>query len=142
MWIFLEYTYFFKSWKSKLAKGQTNIKTGNSFRSSHQRCSMQKGVLRNFTKFTRKHLCQSLFFNQVTGLRLWHWCFPVKFVKFLRTPFLQNTSGRLLLFFIKSAFFHEAFAMLLPFNFTRNTNTTHWFIVFTWNFEQISNIDY
>ena len=29
--------------------------------------------------------------------RLWHWCFLVNFVKFLGTPFLQNTSGRLLL---------------------------------------------
>ena len=29
--------------------------------------------------------------------RLWHRCFPVNFVKFLRTPLLQNTSGRLLL---------------------------------------------
>ena len=28
---------------------------------------------------------------------LWHRCFPVNFAKFLRTPFLQNTSGRLLL---------------------------------------------
>ena len=26
-------------------------------------------VLRNFTKFTRKNLCQSLFFNKVAGLR-------------------------------------------------------------------------
>ena len=31
--------------------------------------------------------------------RLWHWCFPVNFVTFLRAPFLQNTSGRLLLHF-------------------------------------------
>ena len=38
-------------------------------RSSHQRCSIKKGVLRNFAKFTRKHLCQSLFFNKVAGLR-------------------------------------------------------------------------
>ena len=29
--------------------------------------------------------------------RLWHRFFPVNFVKFLRAPFLQNTSGRLLL---------------------------------------------
>ena len=28
-------------------------------RSSHQRCSIKKGVLRNFAKFTRKHLCQT-----------------------------------------------------------------------------------
>ena len=44
-------------------------------------------------------------FNKVARLRrapllkkrTWHRCFPVSFVKFLRTPFLQNTSGRLLL---------------------------------------------
>ena len=28
----------------------------------------EEGVLRNFTKFTEKHLCQSLFFNKVAGL--------------------------------------------------------------------------
>ena len=30
--------------------------------------------------------------------RLWHRYFPVNFAKFLRTHFLQKTSGRLLLF--------------------------------------------
>ena len=61
-------------------------------RRSHQRCSVKICVLRNFTG---KHLCQSLFLNKVSGLRLatlfikklWHKCFPVNFVKFLRTPF-------------------------------------------------------
>ena len=33
-------------------------------RSSHQRCSIKKGVLRNFANFTGKNLCQSLFFNK------------------------------------------------------------------------------
>ena len=33
-------------------------------RSSHRRFSVKKGVLRNFTKFTGKHLCQSVFFNK------------------------------------------------------------------------------
>ena len=28
-----------------------------------------RGVLRNFVKFTGKHLCQSLFSNKVAGLR-------------------------------------------------------------------------
>ena len=32
-----------------------------------QTCSLKKGVFRNFSKFTGKHLCQSLFFNKVTG---------------------------------------------------------------------------
>ena len=64
-------------------------------RSSHQRCSVNKGALRNFTKLTRKHLCQSLFFNLLKN-KLWHRCFPENFAIFLRIPFLQNTSGRLL----------------------------------------------
>ena len=38
-------------------------------RSSHRRCSVRKGVLRNFAKFTGKHLCQRFFFNKVAGLR-------------------------------------------------------------------------
>ena len=42
---------------------------GGDYRSNHQRCSIKNGVLRNFTKFTGKHLCQSLFFNKVVGLR-------------------------------------------------------------------------
>ena len=29
----------------------------------------KKGVLRSFTKFTAKHMCQILFFNKVPGLR-------------------------------------------------------------------------
>ena len=52
-----------------------------------QRSSVKKSVLRNFAKFTVKHLCQSLLFNNVAGLRLWHRCFSVNFVKFLRTAF-------------------------------------------------------
>ena len=62
---------------------------------------MKKGALINYTKFTGKHLCQSLFSNKFAGLRaatllkkkLWHMCLPVNFVKFLRIPYLENTSG-------------------------------------------------
>ena len=74
-----------------------------STRCSQRRCSVNKIILRNFPKFTGKHLCKCLLFNKVAGLRplskrtLWHRCFPANFSKFLRTPFLQNTSGRLLL---------------------------------------------
>ena len=38
-------------------------------RSSHPDVLCKKGVLRNFKKFTGKHLCQSLFLNKVAGLR-------------------------------------------------------------------------
>ena len=40
--------------------------------------------------------------------RLWHKYFTVNFAKFLRTPFLQNTSGRLLLNFSLRWWFSEA----------------------------------
>ena len=67
-------------------------------KSSRPEVFCKKGVLRNFSKFTGKHLCQSLFFNKVASLRpktllkkrLWHRCFPVNFEKFLRTPFLTK----------------------------------------------------
>ena len=70
----------------------------------------KKAVIRNFTKFTGKHLFQSIFFNKVAGprpatlfkKRLWYRCFPVNFVKFPRTPYLQNASGRLLLEILKT----------------------------------------
>ena len=35
-------------------------------RSSHQRCSVKIGVLKNFAKFIGKHLYKSLFFNKVS----------------------------------------------------------------------------
>ena len=47
---------------------------------------IRKGVLRNFAKFTGKHLCRNLFFNKAAGIRQ----FPVNFAKFLRTPFLTE----------------------------------------------------
>ena len=34
------------------------------YRSSHRKCSVRKGVLRNLTKFTGKYLCQSLYYNK------------------------------------------------------------------------------
>ena len=40
-----------------------------SRRSSRPEMFCKKGVLRNLTKFTRKHWCHSLFFNKVAGLR-------------------------------------------------------------------------
>ena len=49
---------------------ETNESQIQQYRGSHQRCSVKKSVLRNFTKFTGKHLCQRLFFNKVAGLRL------------------------------------------------------------------------
>ena len=43
---------------------------GFNYRSSRPDVFSKKGVLRNFTKFTGKHLCQGLYFNKSAGPRL------------------------------------------------------------------------
>ena len=56
----------------------------------------KKGVLKNFAKFTRKHLCWIFFYNKVAvprpaslfKKRLWHRSLPVNFANFLRTLIL------------------------------------------------------
>ena len=48
-------------------KGQHNI-LRNRYRSSLQWCFIKNGALKNFAKFTGKHLCKSLFFNKVAAL--------------------------------------------------------------------------
>ena len=50
--------------------GGNSPDTGTNNRSSQPEVFCEKGVLKNFAKFTEKHLCLSLFFNKVTGLWL------------------------------------------------------------------------
>ena len=59
-------------------------------RCSHRRCSVKKVVLRKLVKF-RKNSC----LRPATLLKksLRYRCFSLNFAKFLRTSFLQNTSG-------------------------------------------------
>ena len=61
------------------------------FKSSYRSCSSRKGVLKNFTYLTGKHLCQSLFFKR----GLWHRCLPVNLAKIQEHFFY--TCGQLLL---------------------------------------------
>ena len=64
-----------------------------------------ESVMTNFAEFTRKYLCRNLFFDKVKLYRsatsikasLFRSCFLENFTKFVRAPFLQNATGRLLL---------------------------------------------
>ena len=61
---------------------------------------IKNGVIKNFAKLAQKQLCRSFeglrpATSSKMGLRCR--CFLVAFAKFLKTAFLQNTSGRLLL---------------------------------------------
>ena len=58
------------------------------------------GILKNFAKFTRKHLCLSIFYCRRSACnfinkKLQPRCFPVNFVKPLIIPFQQNISDSL-----------------------------------------------
>ena len=66
----------------------------------------KKNFLKYFAKFTGK---QAPGLRRATLLkkRLQHRCSLVNFAKFFRTPILQNTSGRLLLYVIGSCYFYE-----------------------------------
>ena len=72
--------YFSRAWWVNLRK----------LRSSRLEVFCRKGVLKNVAKFRGKHLCQSLFFNKVAGLRR-------NFAKFLRAPFFTEHRRWLLL---------------------------------------------
>ena len=69
-----------------------------------RRCSVKK-VFLEISQNSQKNTCARVSFLiscrpeacNFIWKRLWHRCFPVNFTKFLRTPFLQNTSGRLIL---------------------------------------------
>ena len=79
----------------KFAKDSKKNLVMTPYRSSRPELIGKKGVLRNFSKFTEKHLSQSLFLNKAAGFRpanllkkrFWHRCFPVNFEKFLRITF-------------------------------------------------------
>ena len=77
----------------------------SKIKSSHRRCSVKNDVLKNFAKFTGKHMCQCLFFDNVAVLRpatflkmrLRRRCFAMNFAKFLRTPVFREHLWMLLL---------------------------------------------
>ena len=45
------------------------LRISRNFRSSRPEVFCKKDILKYFEKITGKHLCQSLFFNKVAGLR-------------------------------------------------------------------------
>ena len=68
---------------------------------SHSQMFFEKGDLKNFANFSEKHLCCNLFCSlkacNFIKKRLQDRCFPVKFSKFLRTPFFTEHLWGLLL---------------------------------------------
>ena len=74
--------------------------------SSRAEVFCEKGVLKSFTMFSKKHTCVEVSFNKVSDLKasnfikkiLQHKCFPVNIRKFLRTTFSMENLWWLLWF--------------------------------------------
>ena len=99
----------------------------STYRSSHRRCSVKKGVLWNFKRpatFLKK--------------RLWHRCFPVNSAKLLRTCFpqnnLQNTSRWLLLHLLPQYHCYYCWylwCLCFILKFKRLQRIWMWYVIFT-----------
>ena len=81
--------------------------TSSKTRSSHQRCSVKK-VFLEFSQHSQENICSRVSFliklqtwclipAALLKKRLWNWCFPVNFLKFLRITFLTEHFWWLLL---------------------------------------------
>ena len=95
-------------------------------------------VFLDISQNSQENTCVSVSFLMKKGLRpatllkrLRHRYFPVNFAKFLITPFLQNTSGWLLLKWNKT----KCLPLLIAFSYVSDINTT-WKIdiIITWSF--------
>ena len=76
-------------------------------------CSVKKMVFLDLSQNSQKNTCARVSFL-ITLQRLWHRFFLVNFSKFLRVPLLQNTSGRVLLYFSFSIDYHELSVTSFP----------------------------
>ena len=76
---------------------------GSCFRSSHPEVLLGKGVLKICSKVTGEHPCRSAISitlqSNFIEITLRHGWSPPNLLHILRTPFLNNSSGRLLLLF-------------------------------------------
>ena len=88
---------------------------GRCFRSNHRRCSVKKGVLRNFLENSQESTCARASFliklqapATLLKKKLWHRCFPVNFAKFQRTSFFTEHHWWLLLNSEFKSFFEES----------------------------------
>ena len=85
-------------------------------RSSRLEVFCEKGVLRNFAKFTGNHLRQTLFLNKVAGLRPQAVTQVSETLTFLRTPFHTEHLWWLLLFCVLYAkFMFKMLEFVFPF---------------------------
>ena len=121
------------------------------YRSRRPEVFLRKGVLKIYSKFTRAMpKCYFRSCCNFVEIALRHGRSPVNLLYIFRTPFLKNTSGRLLLNLISlpvnkicmpRQMYSRSFWKSANKNIARNMFICHWrrSCVFVLNFEQFSN---
>ena len=118
--------------EGKISQAVPNFLKHYYFRSNYLRCSVKK-VFLEISHNSQDNTCARDSFliklqaRLATLLKksLWYRYFPVNFAKFLRTPFSQNTSGRLLLFIrVMAAIFQLSLSKVVKF-FVLNLFMSH-----------------
>ena len=155
MWVFLSKCLFVKDnlgqklrfLSKRKAEAQSLIN-----RNSYGRSSTKIAALKNFPKFTGKHLWWSVFFNKVSRFRpaflfkksLEQDFFLVNFEKFLRTPFLLDISWQLFLnqgekfklFFLQCSNCLTHSTLLISFDTPWKHQKTSGFLMFSWGIKR------
>ena len=88
-------------------------------RSSHWRCSVKKCVLRILTKFTGKHLCQSLFFNKKIQRETLAQVFSCEFCEISKNTFPYRT------LLVVAAVFYKNFIIKVRQGFKYTSEPSH-----------------
>ena len=102
-WSFMKYIVSLFWFENGLKSWEILRKYSTIFRTSHQRCSIKKAILKHFVIFTGKHLSRGLFFNKVADhqacnfikKKLQHRHFLANIEKFIRRPTLKNSTIQL-----------------------------------------------
>ena len=109
----------------------SNIHDGTFFRSRRPEVLCKKGFLKNFIRFTGKHLCQSLFFKEVVD----------DAYNVIKKETLSQVFSCKFCEFFKNTFFHRTAAMAASLFCDNNyrLKTVNYFFQRTWTFDRILN---
>ena len=93
-----------------------------------------KGVPKRYSKFTGEHPCRSAISIKLLcsfiEIVLRHGFSPVNLLHIFRTPFLKNTSGRLLLIMLRLVRSKQFFSNVIPWNFKKRIQELQRIFVF------------
>ena len=90
---FMFIVYISGTYLCKKVTENREVSSANTFTFANNFSNMLLAYMEKQPKKAQRHFLINRRLATLLKKSLWHRCFPVNFAKFLRTPFLQNTSG-------------------------------------------------